>query len=61
MSDQVKAWVNRIGLVAIIVGIVGVGVAGGDAQVAVNTGFTVSAVVGTVILIIKEIIASLKK
>ena len=61
MSDNLKAWVNRIGIVAVIVGIIGIKVIGGDPSAAVDTGYTVAAVVGTVILIVKEIIASLKK
>lgn len=61
MSDNVKAWVSRIGIAAIIVGIVGVSVVGGDAQAAVDTGFRVSAFVGAGLLILKEIIQSIKK
>ena len=58
MSD---AAINRIGLAAIIVGIIGIVTTGGDAQAAVDQGFSVAAIAGTVIVAIKEIIQSLIK
>ena len=61
MSDAAKAWINRIGLAAIIVGIIGIVTTGGDAQAAVDQGFSVAAIAGTVIVAIKEIIQSLIK
>jgi len=61
MSDKAKAWINRIGLGAVIAGIVGISLVEGDPQAAVDTGFSVAAIAGTVILIIKEIWSSLKK
>ena len=61
MSDNTKAWINRIGLVVTIVGIVGLSVAGGDASGAVDTGYMIAGIVGGLILVIKEIIASFQK
>ena len=61
MNEQVKAWVNRIGLGAVVVGIVGISIAGGDADAAVSTGFQVATFVGAAVILIKEIIQSLKK
>lgn len=58
--DQVKAWANRIGLVAIIAGFVAVTLAGGDPAEGVSLGGVVAAAVGGAILIAKEIWQSVR-
>lgn len=55
MSANVKKWVNRGGLIAIIVGVVGIVVGGGDPGAALATGTTVATIAGAVLILLREI------
>jgi len=57
MSANVKKWVNRGGLIAVVVGIVLIVVGGGDTGAAINTAGTVAAVAGAVMVLIRELLA----
>ena len=55
MSGQTKAWVNRGGLIAIIVGVVAIVIGGGDTSVALATAGTVATIAGAVAVLVREI------
>lgn len=45
MSANVKKWMNRGGLVAVVVGLVLIGTAGGDPEAAIGTGQAIAGIV----------------
>ena len=55
MSANAKKWLNRGGLIAIILGIVGIVVGGGDAGAALDIAGTAATVIGAVAVLIREI------
>jgi len=57
MSGNVKKWINRGGLFAVVVGIVLIKVGGGDAAAAIETAGTVSAIAGAAIVFLRELFA----
>ena len=56
MGANVKKWLNRGGLVAVIAGIVLIVVGGGDAGAAIDTAGTVAAIAGSVLVLIREVL-----
>lgn len=56
MNANVKKWLNRGGLVAVIAGIVMIVVGGGDAGAAIDTAGTVAAIAGSVLVLIREVL-----
>ena len=56
MSANTKKWVNRSGLVAMIVGAIAIVVAGGDMSAAQQTVATVATIAGSVLVLIREVI-----
>jgi len=57
MSANVKAWINRGGLIAVVVGIVLIVVGGGDTGAAIETAGTVATIAGAVMVLIRELLA----
>ncbi len=57
MSADVKKWVNRSGLIAVVIGIVLVVVGGGDTGAAIETAGTVATIAGAVMVLIRELLA----
>ena len=55
MSGNVKMWVNRGGLIAIILGVVAIVIGGGDTSVALATAGTVATIAGAVAVLVREI------
>lgn len=55
MSPEVKRWLNRGGLVAVILGIVAIVVGGGDTGAALETAGTVAAIAGAAAVLLREI------
>jgi len=55
MSAEVKKWVNRGGLIAIILGVVGIVIGGGDTGAALATAGTVATIAGAVAVLVREI------
>ena len=55
MSAEVKKWVNRGGLIAIIVGVVAIVIGGGDTGAALATAGTVATIAGAVAVLVREI------
>lgn len=53
---KVKAWINKGGLVAIIVGVIAFVATGGDAETAGRTVTIVAGVTGTVMIFIRELL-----
>jgi hypothetical protein len=58
MSADAKKWLNRGGLIAVALGIIGIVAGGGDTGAALELGGTVASIAGAIVLIIKEIIQS---
>ena len=56
MNANVKKWLNRGGLVAVIAGIVLIVVGGGDAGAAIDTAATVATIAGSVLVLIREVV-----
>ena len=56
MSANTKKWVNRGGLVGMIVGVILIVVAGGDVSAATNTVGIVAGIAGTVAVLIRELL-----
>ena len=56
MNANVKKALNRGGLVAVIVGIVAIVVAGGDAPAALETAGQAATIAGAVMVLIREIL-----
>jgi len=54
--EKVYSVVNKVGGILIVVGIVGVSVAGGDAQASVNQGFTMALSIGGAVVVVKELV-----
>ena len=59
MSDVAKAWINRIGAIVAIVGVVGLSLAGGDVEAATTQGLEIAAVIGVGIVAVKELIQTI--
>ena len=57
MSGQFKAILNRVGLGAVIVGIIGILVGGGDTSAAIETAGQVVTIGGAVIVFVRELFA----
>jgi hypothetical protein len=55
MSANVKKWINRGGLIAMIAGIVMIVAAGGDTTVAIGTVGTVAEIVGAIAVLLREL------
>lgn len=56
MSANVKKWLNRSGLIAVVVGIVLIVIGGGDTGAALATAGTVATVAGAVLVLIRELL-----
>jgi len=56
VNANVKKWLNRGGLVAVIAGIVLIVVGGGDAGAAIDTAATVATIAGSVLVLIREVV-----
>ena len=56
MSADVKKWINRGGLIAMVVGAVLLVVGGGDVDGAMGIAATAAAVAGSIIVLIREMI-----
>ena len=56
MSAEVKKWINRGGLIAMIVGVVLIVVGGGDVSAATETVGIVASVAGTVMVLVRELL-----
>ena len=56
MSENVKKWLNRGGLIAMVIGVVAIVVGGGDAGSAIETAGTVAAITGSALVLIREIL-----
>lgn len=56
MSANTKRWINRGGLVAMIVGTIAIVVAGGDMSAAQQTTATVATIAGSVMVLLREIL-----
>jgi len=54
MNSKRKKWFNRVGLGLIVVGIIGIKIAGGEVPANIIT--TVTAVIGAIVILIREII-----
>lgn len=57
MSAETKKWINRGGLIAVILGIVGIVVGGGDTSAAIETAGTVATIAGAVMVLIREVLS----
>jgi hypothetical protein len=55
MSPEVKKWINRGGLIAMVLGIAAVVVAGGDTQAALGIAGSAAGIVGAILVLIREI------
>lgn len=55
MNPTVKKWLNRGGLVAMIVGVVAITVGGGDTSSALETVGEAAAIAGTVAVLVREL------
>ena len=55
MNPETKKWINRGGLIAVIIGIVAIVIGGGDTGAALETGGTVATIAGAVLVLIREI------
>lgn len=56
MSAEVKKWINRGGLIAMLVGVVLIVVGGGDVSAATETVGIVAGVAGTVMVLVRELL-----
>lgn len=56
MNAQVKKWINRGGLVAIVVGVISYVATGGDAAGASEIVTVAAGLTGTVLILIREIL-----
>lgn len=56
MNPKIKVWLNRGGLVAMIVGAVAIVVGGGDAGAALETAGTAVTIAGGVMVFIRELL-----
>lgn len=55
MSAEVKKWVNRGGLIAVILGVVAIVIGGGDTSAALEMAGTVATIAGAVAVLVREI------
>jgi hypothetical protein len=55
-SPKVKKWLNRGGLGLMVVGVVAIVVAGGDAQSALDTAGKAASIAGTVMVFVRELL-----
>jgi hypothetical protein len=55
MGANVKKWLNRGGLGAVILGIVGITIGGGDAGAAIETAGTVASIAGAAVILVREL------
>jgi hypothetical protein len=55
MSATAKKWINRIGLGAVIAGIVAVAVGGGDTSAALDTASQAATIAGAALVLIREL------
>jgi len=56
MNPKIKVWLNRGGLIAMIVGAVAIVVGGGDAGSALDTVGTAIAIAGGVMVFVRELL-----
>lgn len=56
MNAQVKKWINRGGLVLVIIGIVGVTVGGGDTEAVMETAGQAATIIGAAVVFIRELL-----
>jgi len=56
MNANAKKWINRGGLIAMIVGAIAIVVAGGDMSAAQQTVATVATIAGSVLVLIREVV-----
>jgi hypothetical protein len=57
MSANTKKWINRGGLIAVVLGVVAIVVGGGDTSAALATAGEVATIAGAVMVLIREIMA----
>ena len=56
MSANVKRWINRGGLIAVVAGIVLIVIGGGDTGAAIETAGTVATIAGAAMVFIRELL-----
>lgn len=56
MNANVKKWLNRGGLIGVVVGIVLIVIGGGDTGAAIETAGTVATIAGAVLVLVREIL-----
>ena len=57
MSANTKKWINRGGLIGMIVGVVLIVIGGGDVSAATETVGIVAGIAGTVMVLIRELLS----
>jgi hypothetical protein len=55
-NPKLKKWLNRGGLIAIIVGIVAIVIGGGDTSAALETAGEAAAIAGTIAIFVRELL-----
>jgi hypothetical protein len=56
MNPNIKIWINRGGLAAVVVGVVLIVIGGGDVAAAMATAGTVSTAFGGLLVLIRELL-----
>jgi hypothetical protein len=57
MSANAKKWINRGGLIGMIVGVVLIVIGGGDVAAATETVGLVAGIAGTIMVLVREIMS----
>jgi len=56
MNPKTKKWINRGGLVAMIIGVLLMVVGGGDTAAAIETAGKVASIAGSALVLIREVL-----
>ncbi len=57
MSSNTKKWINRGGLLAVVVGIALVVIGGGDPDAALESAGTMATIVGAALVFVRELLS----